>query len=178
MLQNIQELVFNPTLLKLWVVVIIILVGILIGKLAGRVVKRLAKEIELNKIIKNLLNLNLPVDSLLSKLVSWLIYIITVIFALDQVGYGSATLNIILIFILVIIVILVLFSVKDFIPNIIAGFIIYAKGNLKKGVKIKINNFTGTISSISLLETKIKTKKETIFIPNSVLIKNSIIIKD
>ena len=178
MLKNIQELAFNPTLLKLWVVIVIILAGIVVGKLVGRVIKKLAKEIELNKIIKNLLNLNLPVDSLLSKIVSWIIYIIAVIFALDQVGYGSATLNIILIFILVIIVILVLFSVKDFIPNIIAGFIIYAKGNLKKGVKIKVNNLTGTISSISLLETKIKTKKETIFIPNSILIKNSIVIKD
>lgn len=178
MLTTLTEIGSSSAFLKLGVVIVIIIVGVLVGRIAGKAVKKLTKEIELNKIFQDLLKIKLPIGNLLAKIVSWIIYFIAVLFALDQVGLGSATLNIILIFILVVFVILLLLSIKDFIPNIIAGLILYSKGNIKKGVKIKINNLNGVVISISLLETKIKAGKEIVFIPNSMLIKNSLIIKE
>ncbi|MBI4154563.1 mechanosensitive ion channel [Candidatus Woesearchaeota archaeon] len=163
--------------LKFGVVIVIILAGILIGRIIGRAIKRLTKEIELDKIIKDLLNVSLPLENLASKIVSWIIYFIAVLFALDQIGLGSTTLDIVLMFILVVITIILILSLKDFIPNIIAGFIIYSKGNIRKGIRLKVNNIRGTVISVSLLETKIKAGKEIIFIPNSILLKNRVIIR-
>ncbi len=166
----------NIEILKLGVVIVILLVGFLIGKLAERAVKRLTKEIGLGRITNDLLKIKLPIETLLSRIVSWVIYFVAILFAMDQVGFGSTTLNIILIFLLGFIIILILFAIKDFIPNIIAGFVIYSKGNIKKGVKLSVNGIRGVVISVSMLETKIKTKKETIFVPNSILIKSSVMI--
>jgi len=177
MLEILNNFGLSQGILKFGVVIVIILAGILIGRIIGRAIKRLTKEIKLDKIAKDLLNVNLPFENLISKIVSWIIYFIAVLFALDQIGLGSTTLDIVLLFVLGIITIILILSLKDFIPNMIAGFIVYSKGNIKKGVRLKVNNISGTVISVSLLETKIKAGKETIFIPNSILLKNSIIIR-
>ena len=108
MINQLSNLALNTGVLKLGVVIVIILVGILLGRLAGRAIKRIMKEIELNKITQDLLKINLPIETLLSRIASWIIYVITILFALDQVGLSSTTLNIVLIFILAVIIILLL----------------------------------------------------------------------
>lgn len=67
-------------------------------------------------------------------------------------------------------------EIKDFFPNFVAGILIYQKRNFKEGDNIKVQNIDGIISDISLIETKIITKdKDTIWIPNSMLIKNIVL---
>ena len=52
------------------------------------------------------------------------------------------------------------------------------KNKLKKGSKIKVGSVEGTVESVGLTDTQIKTKKgDRIFIPNSTLTKEKLVIK-
>jgi small conductance mechanosensitive channel len=76
---------------------------------------------------------------------------------------------------MILIILSTFLGIKDFIPNAVAGFFIQHKKELKVGQKIKIKGMQGTITEITLLETKIETKTgDVIFIPNSVLSKTEV----
>ena len=69
-------------------------------------------------------------------------------------------------------------AVKDFIPNLVAGFYVRQKEKIKPNDTINVNNTEGKVMAVDLTETKIKTKdNDTIFIPNSILVKSKIIKK-
>ena len=122
----------------------------------------------------NLLN---PEKSL-SKFIAYFIYFVTIITALNQLGLTTTILHMISAAVLIIIVLSFALGVKDFIPNFIAGIHINRKNMINEGDRIKVKGTEGKVVKIELTETKLKTKKgDTIFIPNSVLIKEEIIKK-
>ena len=72
----------------------------------------------------------------------------------------------------------VFLGLRDFIPNFFAGWYIYRKDLIKEGKQVKINGVQGKVAKLSLLDTRIKTKKgDLIYIPNSVVIKSKIVQK-
>ena len=98
--------------------------------------------------------------------------------ALNSLGLTTFVLNMVFAAIILMVVISFLLAIKDFVPNLIAGFSLKRKNYLKEGDKIKIKNLEGKILKINLLETKIETtKKDLIIIPNSIFSKNEIILK-
>ena len=71
---------------KIVTAILIFLSGFIIGKLAGKVLYKILNEIELNNTLKNTLNIRINVDALLSSLVTYSIYLISIIMALQQIG--------------------------------------------------------------------------------------------
>ena len=67
-------------------------------------------------------------------------------------------------------------SIKDFMPNMFAGFFIHQKRFIKEGDIIKVDNIKGKIVHVNLVETTIETKQgDIIYIPNSLLTKKTIV---
>ncbi len=161
---------------KLVVAVIIVLIGLVAGKLLGKFIHKLLHEIELNKLIKKSAGIKISAEEIISSFVTYFIYFIFIVMALNQLGLTTVVLHMISGAILILIIISILLSIKDFMPNMFAGFFIHQKGFIKEGDIIQIDNTKGKVVHINLVETKIETKKgDIIYIPNSLLTKKTVV---
>lgn len=167
----------GATLNNIIAAVIILLIGFIIAKLAGRMIQKVLHEAELDNLLKKA-GAKISFESVLSHLAEYFIYLITVIFALNQIGITTVVLYIIALAAVVVLVVSAFLGLKDFIPNFIAGLVIYRKELIKEGAKVSINGVSGKVVKLSLLDTKIKTGKgDIIYLPNSIVVKSKIVHK-
>ena len=161
---------------KLVVAVIIVLIGLVAGKLLGKFIHKLLHEVELNKLIKKSAGIKVSAEEMISSFVTYFIYFIFIVMALNQLGLTTVILHMMSGAILIIIIISILLSIKDFMPNMFAGFFIHRKRFIKEGDIIQVDNTKGKVVHINLVETKIETKKgDIIYIPNSLLTKKTVV---
>lgn len=161
---------------KLVVAVIIVLIGLVAGKLLGKLIHKLLHEVELNKLIKKSAGIKISAEEIISSFVTYFIYFIFIVMALNQLGLTTVVLHMISGAILLLIIISIMLSIKDFMPNMFAGFFIHQKGFIKEGDIIKVDNTTGKVIHINLVETKIETKQgDIVYIPNSLLTKKTVV---
>jgi len=162
---------------KFIVAIVILLIGFVISRIIGKITHRVLHEIELNNIVKKA-GAKFEIEKTLSHFVTYFLYFITVIWALDALGLTTTILNMISAAFLLLIIISVSLAVKDFIPSIISGVLIFKKGIIKVGDRVKIDGIDGKVKKISLVDTEIETKNgDTIHIPNSSLTKKEITVK-
>jgi small conductance mechanosensitive channel len=155
--------------------IIILLIGFALARMTGKITQRVLHEIELNNILKSIMNIKFSSEELIGRIISYIIYFFVIIMALNQLGIATTILYIISIGIIAIIIIIFLLSVRDFIPNFFAGLSIQKKNFLRKGDIIEYKGTIGEIKHFSLIETRIETKKsEIINIPNNLLLKNEV----
>ena len=167
---------FEGLYLKLVVTIIILFVGIIIGKIASKLVKKILSEIEIDNIVKKATGVTVGIEKMISSFVSYFIYFIAIIMALNQLNITTTVLSMISGAIILLIIISVTLAIKDFIPNLIAGFYIHRNRFIKKGEWISVKGMEGEVKEITMIETKIETaNKDVIFIPNSALTKTEII---
>lgn len=172
------DLFANSFLTNLIVALIILLVGFIVGKLLGRVVGRVLHEIEVNSIVKKASGVNLKIESFASSFVSYFIYFVAILMALDQLNVKTIVLYFISVAVLVVIALSFLLGLKDFVPNLFSGFFIYRNKLVEEGDVIEVSGIKGKVVQVTLFETKIKTKKgDLIFIPNSSLVKSKFVKK-
>ena len=168
---------FAQLFTKIIVAVVILLIGFIIGRIIGRLIYKFLHEVELNNILKKA-GIKTPLEKTISNFAKYFIYFISVIWALNEMGLTTTILNMILAAALILIIVSILLGIKDFIPNLISGFLIYNKSIIKEGDKIKIDKLEGKVVNISFIETQIKTKKgDIIHIPNSTITKKEVIVK-
>jgi len=118
------------------------------------------------------------IDIIAGSIVKYLVYTISVVVSLNQIGLALHVVNSVLVVLLVVVAIGIFLGIKDFIPNIMAGIYIVSKKKIKKGQRIKVKDVEGKVIDIELLETKLKTPKgHEIIIPNSFFVKNIVHIK-
>mgnify|MGYP003974417895 CR=1 FL=1 len=170
-----QNILYSPLFSKIIVTLIILVVGIIIGRTMGKILLRILHELGLNRLIKETTKVTISLEKILSSFVAYFIYFITLIMALTHLGISTTVLNILIVAIIIIIIIGLVFVVKDFFPNIVSGIFIQRKNFIKEGDLIKVNDKTGEITKINLIETVIKTDKgDVIYIPNAILSKKEI----
>lgn len=159
------------------IVLIILLLGFVAGRLVGRLVGRLLREFEVDAILHRA-GIKFPVESSLAALLSYLIYFIAVVMALGQLGLTTFVLYIIVGGAVVLILIATALGIKDFIPNLIAGFFIFRKGLFTEGQTILFKQIEGKVRRISIIETEIETKNgDLIYVPNSLLVKSTLLVR-
>jgi len=167
----------GPTLNNIITAIIILLIGFIIAKLIGRLVQRVLHEAELDNILKKA-GAKVSFEAALSHISEYFIYFITIIFALNQLGITTFVLYALAIAAICVLAVSVFLGLRDFIPNFFAGWYIYRKDLIKEGKQVKINGIQGKVAKLSLLDTRIKTKKgDLIYMPNSVVIKSKIVQK-
>lgn len=164
--------------LKMVIALIIILVGFIVGRVFGRIIQKVLHEVELNRIIKRSFKIKVSVEEMAGSITSYLIYFVTVILALKEIGVATLVLDFLLGAIIFVVILAFFLSVKDFIPNMVAGISIHQKKSIKKGDVIRVKDCEGAVVYIDLIETRIKTKSgDVLHVPNSIVLKEMVLVK-
>ncbi len=161
---------------KVVIVLAILLIGFIIGRVLGKLVQKAMHGIGLNPFMARM-GITFSLENLFGNITTYIVYFTTVLIALNKLGLTTTILDIIAAGVIILTVLLVTISLKDTLPNAFAGFMIKQKGLIKEGDVIAVQGKEGKIKKITLVETCMETKKEDIFIPNSILIKKEIIKK-
>lgn len=170
--------IYSKLIIKLVVGVIIILIGFIIGKILGRLVYKVLNGIRINEFFRKATGIKASPDMIISKAITYLIDFFVIIIALDAVAFTPSFIYVLSGALIVIIIFSIILGIKDLIPNIVAGLVIFRKGIFRHGDNIEINGHKGKIDKITLIETIIKKKNnDIIYIPNSAVLKTSIIKK-
>lgn len=168
---------FSGVFLNIIVAVIIIFLGFIFGKLLGRLLRRVLHEAEVDKVLKKI-GFKISIEKKLSVITEYFIYVLSIVMALNQLGVTTTVLQIILGGFMILILLFVFISLKDFVPNAIAGFFIHRKKLFAKGDMIKVQDVFGKVENIGLVETEVVMKnKDRIYIPNSSVIKGKLRVK-
>jgi len=171
---NIQ---ISGVVLNIVVAIIIIFAGFIIGKIIGRLIKRLLHEAEVDNVLRKI-GIRFSFEKIAYILIEYFIYIVAIVMALNQLGVTTTVLQIILGGIAIMVILFVLISIKDFVPNMIAGYFMQKKQIVKKGDMIKVQNTAGKVENVGLVETEVITKnKDKIFIPNSTMVRSELAVK-
>lgn len=164
-LSTIQSISIN-----LIVSILIIFLGLIFGRFLGNLTKRILSELEADRLIKKHVSLELKAENVLGNLVKYVSYIIAVVIALNQLGITGIVLISVLFLAAIIAAGILLFDIRDFSHNLIAGLFSKKRKLLKIDQEISISNVKGKIIDISITEIKVKTKNEDIItIPSSLL---------
>ena len=152
-----------------------LLIGFVVGKILGKLVERFLDELDLNKFFRKF-DVRISMSELVGILVTYVIYAIAIASALKQLHLTSTVLSVIQAILLLALVVSILLGLKDFLPNLFAGFFIASSAIIKVGDYIKVNSAEGQVIRRGLVETLIQTKQgDVIYIPNASLIKQEIV---
>lgn len=155
------------------VAVLIILGGYILGRGAGRFIQKGIAGWKLNGLIEEH-----RIDQIVGSFTKYLIYIVAIVLALNQIGLALNILNSIVIILLAVVAVGIFLSIKDFVPNIVAGIYVAYKKRVKVGDRIKVQDVEGVVKEIELVETKIETRSgHEVVIPNSYFVKNVVFTK-
>lgn len=159
--------------------IIVLLVGFALGVLAKKLLYKLLKEIELNKIMSKV-DVRADLEIIISSIVSYAIYLVTIIIFLKQINIIPIYLVYLLVgIILTLILLTFIVGLKDIIPNFVAWLLLQKRGNIKEGRKVEIKEIAGMVEKVGYLETEIRTERgDTLYIPNSLFLKSKFKIKN
>ncbi|HIJ11788.1 TPA: mechanosensitive ion channel, partial [Candidatus Woesearchaeota archaeon] len=108
-----------------------------------------------------------------SNIVSILIYVITIVYFLDQLGITSYVVWIILGAIFMLVILTFLVGLKDVIPNFVAWLLLQRK--VKEGRRVSVREISGRVERVGFLETEIKTDNgDILYVPNSLFVKSKL----
>ena len=168
----------SESILRILLGLIIFFIGFIIGKIAGRAVYKMLNEAEINKFLKESGGIKINADHLISTILSYFIYFISLLLALEQIGVANFVIYILSAAIVLIVAVSFFLTLKDLIPNFIAGLYLYNKEGMKEGSLLEINDISGKLVHVDLFHLRIKTAKgDLIYIPNSYAINNKIKVK-
>jgi len=152
--------------------IIILLVGLGIGILVKKLLFKILQEVSLNKIMSKV-GLTINLEKWMSNIISWVIYLITIVYFLSYLGITSVVLYLVVGAVLMLVILTMLVGLKDIIPNFIGWLSIQKKGRVKEGHKVDIREIYGTIEKVGYLETEIKTESgDILYVPNSLFLKS------
>ncbi|PIN76494.1 hypothetical protein COV17_02215 [Candidatus Woesearchaeota archaeon CG10_big_fil_rev_8_21_14_0_10_36_11] len=155
----------------------ILIIGFALGILIKKVLYRILHEIELNNGMAKV-GITYNLEKGVSSIISYIIYLVTIVMFLDQLGLRSIVLYIIVGAVLMIIILTILVGVKDIVPNFVAWFLLQRKGRIKEGKRVEIKEISGTVEKVGYLETEIRTERgDTLYVPNNLFIKSKFWIK-
>lgn len=153
--------------------VIILLIGFIIGRVLGKLAQRGLHELEVNRILKKA-GVDFGLEELLGQIAEYFIYFVAIVIALDQLGVTAFVLYAVAALVLVVLAIAFLLSIKDFVPNFIAGLRLNHRKMFKVGDTLTVGTVTGKVKNFGLLETTLQSGKDVIHLPNSILIKQEV----
>ena len=167
---------FNQVIVNILVALLIFFIGFIIGRLMSRVIKKVLHHMNTDFFLRKTLGVKVSLEDISAGVVAYFIYIISFIMALNQLGLSTAILQMVIAGVIIIVVISIILSIKDFLPNLMAGLIIREKAFIGEGDIISIRDIEGKVVELGLIETVIQNKRgDRIFIPNIVFTKNELI---
>lgn len=158
-----------------FVALIILFLGFIIGRLVGKFIKKLLSDFDVDSLMRNALDVRFPLTDVISAVVTYLVYFVAVVMALDMLGVATQVLTVISLGVIALLVVLIILGIKDFIPNAIAGLSLHSRKFVAVGDVISVDTMRGRVAAITLVETQIKTSSgDLICIPNSYLMRHAV----
>ncbi len=158
---------FHTIYIDIVVAVITFFIVVILGKL---IMKFVAKLLELSNFDYNFKKLTGIETLLAERLESFgkaVVYVIAVVFGLNQLNITTKTYGIIFVLMLAVFMLSFLLRVKDFLPNSYYGLKLKPRRYLKRGDKVKIKNMSGKVKEIHANGITLELQnKDSIFIPN------------
>ncbi len=163
----------NIILNKIVTAIIIFFLGFIIGKIAGNIAKKLLAEIELNKKTVNTFFGRINTEKFISSIVTYTIYIATVIIALNKLGIANYLFYGAVLFFLLLIISSMILELYDLLPNLYAWMIIKRKNYFKINDRIKMPLAEGIVRKITPLNTRVITEHgDELYIRNRNILEN------
>lgn len=164
-LESVNPIISNDLLTNIVFALIILLIGFAVGKLIGIILFKFLSGLEFDKGLKVIYRSKLHASKTISTLVSWLIYILSVILAFISLNILGIAFLVVLYFIAILLSGTFILGTIFALPNLIQGF--KNKKKYKIGQKIEVENIKGTITKIGYINTFIKSREEKLFVvPN------------
>ncbi|MFH1316603.1 MAG: mechanosensitive ion channel domain-containing protein [Candidatus Woesearchaeota archaeon] len=174
-LDKIFNLLFNPIIKNIIVAVIILLIGFIIARILGKIARKVLNEIDLNNIFKKGTSMSINLEKGISLFITYFIYFISVVWALETLNIATTILYIVVTAILIMIIVSVLLGIKDFFPNFISGIYFKQKFSIKIGDNIKLDGIEGIVKRVGLINIEIINKSnDIIHIPNSKILNSKL----
>ncbi len=168
----------SPLVTKYVAAVVILLVGFIIARMFSILARTILNSVKLNEFFENTIGFKFSIEEILIAGFTYFIYFITIIMALNQLSLTTRIIDIVAIAIIVIVVISMVIAIKDFFPNIIAGFYMLHFWHIKVGDKIEFDNTLGKIIEMTLLDTMLETpEKDFLIVPNTTMYKTVVKVK-
>ncbi len=162
----------NPIINKLIVAIIIFFVGLIIGKVLGKLAEQILREFRVDKTVKDKIGVRTSLQKLVGNIISYSIYFVFFIIALNYVGITVLLLNILSIVVILVLFISAILGIKDAVPNMMAYR--HVQKNIKEGDSIVIKSVAGIVQEITIFSTTVQTKVgDEIIIPNSLFLKET-----
>lgn len=166
----------NPLINAVVITILILLMGFILGKLLGRLVHFALRELKLNRQIRKAIGINIKIDRIIGAIVSLIVYSGAVILALEELKLTGYFYYLILILVIVVFFMSVLGTLKDLLPNLVAGLI--QRRSFKVSDIVILPDAEGQIIQKGIFELKIMTKsKDVLILPYSVFMKSKYRIK-
>jgi small-conductance mechanosensitive channel len=176
-IDSISEL-FSGVFTSMVVAIIIVLMGFIIGKMVGRLIQKALHEFKFDDALKKSAGINFSVEHLVGSFITYIIYFVTLVIALNQLGLTTIILNIISGALIFLVVISILLALRDFVPNLVASIYIYQRGLIKKGSIISFDKIKAKVVETNIVETRLESSsKDIIHVPNSLLLKKILKVK-
>jgi len=170
--------ILNPLVLKIVIAILIFFMGFVVGKILQRLIIKFFQISDLDKFFKKKTGIKLAPSLILSSIVSYFVYIVAIVMALNRLEIATTIITTIVIILIIVLILFVIFGMNDVFANLTSGVMIRFRGNIKPGdyIRIKDKRIEGYVISMNTLNIRIETKKdETVFIPNMVLFKSEIV---
>ena len=154
---------------------VILFFGLVIGKIIEKSLQFVFNYFEIDKQIFKFLGIKLHVKEIIPTLIAYVVYIITIVMSLTQLGISIKVISIFFLIIIILMIISVIISLFEAIPNIIYGVSMLRNSNFSVGDKITIENYSGIVKEINLTSIALEKKSgELIILPSSFLRKKVI----
>ncbi len=150
---------------KVLLAIVVIIIGLILSDIFGSISKGLVKNLFPKLKDKNIL---VFFSGGLTKL---LIFLISIIIALDILGIYVDVFTAAFAILLFTISLILIIGSRDLFLNAFAGIYIQSVGNLRRGMEIEFDKKKGVVKEIGLIHTTLEIKEEEIQIPNHLFMK-------
>ena len=163
---------FENYLYTIAIGVVILLAGFALGLLIKRFLKRILQEIKLNHAMSSI-GIMYNLENGLSAIISYIVYLFTIIFFLDYLGIRTVVLYLFAGAILMLVILSVLVGLKDITPNLIGWLYLQRKKHIREGRHVEVREISGIVERVGYLETEIRTDRgDILYVPNSLFLKS------
>jgi small-conductance mechanosensitive channel len=165
--------VFGDLLTNIITAILILLIGFVAGKVIGLLLNKLFTALSIDKKVKKKNKLYTSFAKGLSGFISLCIYIVAIVLALKQLKILNLTLKIMAIIIAILILGALIFSLINFMLNLVFGLKIMTSKKFEKGDTVKIKKIEGRVERIGLSHTRLKTSSGELFVFSNKLFFNN-----
>lgn len=156
--------VFRSVTNRIGVVILIVFFGFIVGRIVGRLIFRGLKELELERFFKKTSH---SFEEGVSQVIEYIIYVVTVLIALDTAGILLYLLSSIAGIVVLILALSALLSFRDFVPNLLCGLVLWHKKSIRVGDCVVLGRIVGKVTKFGFLSTQLITKSgDVLTVPN------------